>query len=306
MFLQKMLSIDLGSHSIKMVIGKYSHNEMILEEIASLPTPFNAIHDGKILDLEKIKNTIIPFLKAHHFFSKRVTFSLESTSMIKRELLLPYAKEKDFKKMLLYKIHEDFPINLDKYIVQYRKIEDIYENSIKKSRILAAALPKGIVEDYLTLANQLNLIPLCLESHGSSLLKLLHKNVKVNDQPIADKSLMIIDLGDTSIHVSIFEHGIYQLSRLIKINEKSIKSSTEWVYDIARILEFYNSRKIGNEIAEIYVYGGYSHEKEILKRINGYFHIVTNKIKKVSTLKSNRKDFDLSLYLNATGGIIKS
>lgn len=306
MFLKKILSVDIGSHTIKMVLGKYLNHQVIIEEDALLPTPYNAICDGHILDLEKIKNTMNPFLKTHHLLKKRVVFSLESSSMIKREILLPYAKEKDFRKMLLYKIYEDFPINLDEYIVQYRKIEDIYEDGIKKARVLTAALPKEIVEVYLTLASQLNLVPLCLESHGSALLKLLHKNVKLNDQPIDNKSVLIIDLGDKSIHVNIFDHGIYQLSRLIKVREKSIKSSDEWINDLSRILEFHNSRKIGNKIDKIYAYGGYAHEEEICKMINDYFHMSINKIKKVTNIKNNKKDFDLSLHLNAVGGIIKS
>ncbi|QXM06004.1 type IV pilus biogenesis protein PilM [Crassaminicella indica] len=306
MFFKSILSIDIGNYWIKIVIGKKQKQQLIIENTILLPTPHFSIHCGKILDLEKIKNTISPFLNKQELVGRKVVFSLESPSMIKRELILPYTKQKHFKRMLSYEIQQHFPTNLEQYIIQYRKIEDLYEGNIKKARVLVVALPKKIIKDYLILSKQLKIIPICLETHASAISKLLNNNIQINKLIIQNKTICLIDLGYENITIKIFEDGIYQLSQLISLKEKNIKNYNAWLNEISRILEFYNSRKIENKIDKIYIYGGHANEKRIVQTINDYFHIPVSKIEKVNNIKiENTNNFDLSLYLNAIAAIIR-
>ncbi|QZY56980.1 type IV pilus assembly protein PilM [Crassaminicella profunda] len=352
MFSKNILSIDIGTYNIKMVVGKYINNTVIINDAISLHTPPNAIQDGQIIDISKLKHAINKVLKEQDFKVKKVIFTLESTSIITRELFLPYVKSQSFEQMLEYEIQQQFPMALEEYVIQYKKLEVLQEEDLKKIRVLAAALPKTIVQNYLELAKQLNLKPFALDSHSNAISKLFDKNVKINektnteivlldkDKPYKDsQTIAILDLGYENINMNIIDNGISQFSRLLKVGGKDIdinianvldisldKAEKEkknnqneiikdiirtsvdgWIEEIQRIFKFYTSRKPVNKIDKIYLLGGHANLIGISQYINDYFNIPVEKIEKISTIKieNSKINFNINLYLNASGAIIR-
>lgn len=348
LFSKNILSIDIGSYDIKMVVGKYTNNTVIINDAVSLRTPPNTIQDGQIIDMLKLKDSINNVLKEQKFKVKKVIFTLESTSIITRELILPYVKAQSFEQMLEYEIQQQFPMALGEYVIQYKKLEDIHEGDVKKIRILTAVFPKMIVENYLELAKQLNLRPFALDSHSNSISKLFDINTKINeeithlakDKTYRDpKTIAIIDLGYENININIIDNGIPRFSRLLKIDGKDIdiniantfnlsldkaeeekkKNKNEilkdiietsvdgWLEEMQRIFKFYTSRKPGNKIDKIYILGGHANLIGISQYIDEYFNISVEQIEKISNIKigNSKINFDIKLYLNATGAIIR-
>ena len=55
---KSVLSIDLGSSSIKLVEGKFNKNKLSLNKLIQIPTPENCIADGRIINLQVIIDTL--------------------------------------------------------------------------------------------------------------------------------------------------------------------------------------------------------------------------------------------------------
>ncbi|TCO79173.1 type IV pilus biogenesis protein PilM [Marinisporobacter balticus] len=306
MFPKNTLSIDIDTHCIKIIVGKCKNNLVFIEDAVILSTPEGSFANGQIADIEKIINRIKPFLRNRNFWGKGVVFSFESRSIIEREVFLPYVKGKKIDKMIFYEIKEYFPMSLEKYIIQYKRIEDIYKGDEKVSRFLVSVLPKKIVENYLLLSKQLNLRPRCLDSHTGSIGNIFSKNIEINDKCIKNETIAIIDLGDENIYINIWEHGVYQFSKLIEILGKDIEKHDEWIDELMRVLDYYSSKKVVGEIDKIYLIGKYAHADKMKQYLKTTFHIPVCSIEKVSNVKINVKDhFDLSLYFSAIGAIIK-
>ncbi len=189
----------------------------------SFRTPLNSINDGQVTDLNKIKNKINEELSRIKVSSKKVIFTLESTTIITREVVLPYAKDEELKRILSFEIDQYFPTDLEEYVVQSRRLEDLEEDGVKKSKILVAALPKLIVKAYLELANALDLDPVALDINSNGISKLFEINSNIKNRKSDHKlTIAIIDLGYDNINVNIIDRNIPQFSRLLTIGGKEI------------------------------------------------------------------------------------
>ncbi|QEK12131.1 type IV pilus assembly protein PilM [Crassaminicella thermophila] len=355
MFSKNVLSVDIGTYNIKMVVGKYINNNVIIDNVFSLPTPPNVVQDGQITNIDKLKDIIYDALKNRKIKTKKVIFTLESTSIITRELLLPYVKEKDLEQMLEYEIQQQFPTTLEEYVIQYKKLEEVDEIDSKKIRILVATLPKIIAQNYLELVKKLNLKPIALDSHSNAISKLFHKNVKINDEQVSknenaieinidknaldeNKTIAIVDLGYENININIIDDGILKFSRLLTVGGKeidihiantfniSLKDAekkkrenvmlydniirscvNDWIEEMQRIFKYYTSRKPGNKIDKIYLLGGQANLTDIDQYFKENFYIPIQKIERMSNinLEHLKLDFDIKVYLNAIGAIIR-
>jgi len=223
MFNKNVISIDIGSSTIKLVLGSYKGNKIEILHMASLTTPLNSVNDGQVIDLNKIKNVINEGLSSVKAKCKKVIFTLDSTAIITREVSLPYAKDEELERILAFEVEQYFPTNLDEYVIQSKKLEDFEEDGVKKSKILVAALPKLIVKTYLELANALGLEPIALDVHFNGIAKIFENNLNINNSSLnRDETIVIIDLGYDNINVHIIDKNILQFNRLLTVGGKEI------------------------------------------------------------------------------------
>lgn len=345
MLQQRLMSIDIGTDRIKIVVGKFSNNRISIDHAVSVQTPPNAIQDGQVTDISKLKDIIGSVLREHHIQTKKVVVTLESTSIITRELYLPAVKPKEVLAMLGYEIQQYFPTTLDEYVIQHKELEIVEEGNLKKIRIAVAALPKMIVQNYLELIKSLGLKPIALDIHSNAISKLFDENIMINSKTIQEhQTIALIDIGYANINVNIMDKGIPQFNRLLTIGGKDIpdmfnadlmdmvekkmglshfsdehgplsdlaKDLTKaaidgWLEEIQRIFKYYTSRNPGNKVDKILLFGGYSNLDGIREIMENYFNIPASKIESIGKLRINNRitNFQLENNLNAIGAIIR-
>lgn len=223
MLRNRYVSIDLGNKKIKIVVGKEQGNYVIVEKAFTIPTPFNSFNDGQILDKESLKSAIHGALEGKKIKAKKAICTTESTSIITREISLPYVKDEEMNTMVKYEVEQYLPIMLEDYVVEHKIIDRFEEEGIKKCRILVAAIPKLIVENFLRLVNEIKLKPYALDLNSNSISKLFGKKAKINNKSFnLDETFAIIDIGYRFISIDIISKGIPQFNRLINSGGKDI------------------------------------------------------------------------------------
>ncbi len=124
---KKVLSIVIGTDCTKVCEVSYKKNYKnkgvrVFRSI-SFPTPPNTIEDGYIRDIavfgEELKNQ----LKAGKIKSDKVIFSVTSSKIANREVVLPPVKEKRIMEIIKTGASEYFPIELKEYILSYQILE---------------------------------------------------------------------------------------------------------------------------------------------------------------------------------------
>ena len=223
---KNIVAIDIGSYSIKIAEGSCNMNVVQIDRIAAVPTPFDAFYDGKFADADKIKQAINEILKQKNIRTKNVAFTLESTDTISREIVLPWAKPQELEQIIGFEVEQYLPIEMDKYILQYKIINEFEEDDVKKVTVLVVALPKLIGEAYLDLAKNMGLNPHYLDIHSNCVHKLLLPKIMVNGSyPLENQTIAAIDMGHQFINITIIDKGQFKFSRLLNIGGKDIDVS---------------------------------------------------------------------------------
>ena len=128
---KKILSLDIGSYEIKAVEGKNTKNGIIVDNYFSIPTPEGAYMDGEILDKDLICYVLNEELKNRKIKTKNVHLTINSSTIITREVIIPKVDEEEIENILQYQIEEYIPMNPEDYIVQFKIIDTIYEEDIE-------------------------------------------------------------------------------------------------------------------------------------------------------------------------------
>ncbi|WP_187296301.1 type IV pilus assembly protein PilM [Tepidibacter mesophilus] len=246
MFNNKVLSIDIGSKNIKIVVGKQSKNTVLVEKAVMIETPPNSYKDGNILNIEKLKSVITEYIQSQNIKTKKTIFTVQSTLIINREITLPVAKkEEEMDTMVRFEIEQYLPIMFDEYVIEYKILETFIEEGIKKGRIIVAALPKTIAEDCLKFIKELNLTPVALDMNSNAISKLCESEVIINDENSSlDKTVAVIDIGHNHINLNMISNGIVEFSRIIPVGSNEIDINIANMLNLS--LEEAEKRKIEN------------------------------------------------------------
>lgn len=326
---KNIISIDIGSSNTKIVVGKYSNGMIYLKETISIKTPGGCLTDGKLaFETDKadfLKQSIAKALSENRIRYKDATFTIQSTSIIRREVEVPKVKPHEMEGMIKYEIEQYLPIDLNEYIVEYKVLE---EEKDHKTKMLIAAIPKTIVDSYLSILLSMGLIPNSLDINSNSISKLFRYKQQINlGMDGVDKTIAILDMGCNNINICILAKGLFQFSRLIsaggseltlaiaeefkisiqeaeskkilEANLSTLGTSNEdeslkeiirnivfrWSEEIQRVFQFYKTRNANNNIDEIYLYGGTSNLRGITEYIANATNIPVKQIKNLSSIK---------------------
>jgi len=126
-------------------------------------------------------------------------------------------------KMLEFEVQQYMPIEMNDYIVQSKIIETFEEDDVKKTRLLAAAMPKEMARSYFDLLHAVELNAHVLDLQSNSIDKLLQSGFLINGDPdFNSKSVAVIDFGYSHINVVMFDKGQYKFNRLITQGSEAI------------------------------------------------------------------------------------
>lgn len=232
---EELLSLDIGSHSIKWVTGKLDKNMIQLDKACTLPVSAGLYGDGQIHDMQKLRDVLEETLHRNTIRIKSAVCTLESSTIITRELVLPLVKPQELKEIIDYEIQQYLPIELDQYIIQYKLLEEFKKEDVKYGNLLVAALPKSIVENHLALLKSLNLKPLALDIHSNAVSKLLNFCTQINKgENVLGKTAAVIDIGYEQINVNILDNGHFKFNRLLHLGVKDIDTHLITFLDVSQ------------------------------------------------------------------------
>lgn len=251
MFGKKVISIDIGTNSIKTAVGKHQNKIVFVEKAFDIPTPKGAYEDGSIVQAEMLREVIFKALKEKKIRTKEAIFTVASTSTIIREIVVPFVKNQDLKSMVHLEIEQYLPIRLEDYVVEYKVLEEIMEEDSKKLRILVAALPKEIIGAYYDLLKDLKLHPLVLDIHTNAVSKLFEREMQINDENYSlDKTVALIDFGHSFTNINIVSGGLLKFYRKIPVGGNDLTTNIANYYNLS--LEEAEARKIQDSNLELH------------------------------------------------------
>lgn len=327
-----VLAIDLGSSSIKLVEGRIDKGLININKLVKIKLREGIIGDGNIISKMELEVILRNAIVDNDIKAKDVIITTNSSSIINRDILIPVVKEEELDTVVKYEIQQYLPINLDDYVVQFLVIDKVIETDGEKLKVNVTAFPQRISLSYYNLINSLELNPYALDVNYNTITKFSNymEDIKLN---LEKSTAAFVDMGASTINVSILKDNKLDFTRLIKIGgdnidyalsqnlNMSIKATEDikkedlnnpfireilddLVLELERIFQFYKNKSQSN-IDKIYIYGGISHIENLDKYLQERLSIKVNKLIEFKNIKTKQSTENISIYLNAIGSIIR-
>lgn len=236
----KVLSIEISDSVIRMCQMDYKKKNPRVYRHAMIETPQGAYRDGRVLKPEILKDVIVDALKENKMYgTKDVVFSIASSKIVTREVLLPAVKEKMIPNMIKANLSEYFPIDLSAYEVAHLILEKIEEGAdAGKYKVMIMAAEKSMVQSYDNLATSCGLRLMSLDYAGNSIFQAIRNEDE-------SSRVMVLKIEEKSTTVTIVNHKNLMLQRAINygINDAIDEMTKQRVFGVSNYDEAWNLAK---------------------------------------------------------------
>ncbi|MDT8715483.1 pilus assembly protein PilM [Clostridium sp. 19966] len=341
---KKVVSLDIGSQNTKIVVGKCTSNGITIEKAFTIKTLLNSVYDTVMQNSTVFSIEIEKRLKENGINVKDANCTNNSTTIINREIVVPYAEGEELSTLVNFELQRYLPLNMDNYIVQYNVLEKIREDEADKLRLLAIIYPTKLSKEYMTLLKNAKLKPNALDINYNAVRKLIIGRHIINETEYnPEDTIAVLDMGAESIEVNIYTGENLEFARIIKsggrhldqalaeklgisLNDaetRKIKEADiinyaeneiskalrpeveEWAEELSKIFQFFRNKKVGNKIDKLFIYGGVSKLKGLREYFQSRFDIPARHINMLSNAQYEADDSDMDLYINAIGAVIR-
>ena len=320
---KEVIVFDIGTSSIKVLIGKFYRNKVVVRDCIIEKTPEGSVIDGAIINILALESVIKKIIEENDIKVKDAICTTNSSSIINREIYIPKVDKSEMDTVIKFEIQEYLPINLNNYIVQYIELGEEEVDGKEKIKVNVIAYPEKVARTYCEFIKNLGLKPYALDTTFNSLNKIVRVSKEINEYEYIDgDTLAFIDMGAASVNVNIYKDEKLDFTRLLKFGGNEIDEALKnkcnisqnafervkfqevnlidleeegpsavvrdiiekWTSEIDRIFKFYKSRDIGNKIDRIFIYGGISKTKGIESYLSGRFATKVRRIKELSNV----------------------
>ena len=204
----KVLSIEVGINVTRVILTDYMKKNPKVYEYAKFPTPEGTIIDGEIQLNDDFVNLLTLTLAENHMGCKNVVFSISSSKIASREVLIPNVKEKQIESLVAINASDYFPIDLTKYRLGHVVLGKVQEGNIEKIKLQVLAFPLTLINSYVELAEALGKQVVAIDYSGHSIFQMVKNQCKEGLQ-------MVIKMDEQSSIVTLLKDQTIALQRNI-------------------------------------------------------------------------------------------
>lgn len=309
---KRVISVELGVVTTRIVEMDYQAKKSKVYKCVEIDTPHEAVEDGCINPtmISAVSTSIRNALAQNKIRTKRVVFTIFSSRIINREVIIPGVKPAQIKSVVRANISEYFPINLEDYKVGAVLLESFKEGeNAGKHRVLVAAAERELIQLYEKLADEMGFELVDVDYSGNSLYQASRLLAD------GDDAVMVLKGEEEGAVVSILKNSTLVLQRNIPYAEGSFDTRSEKdeliesvVNSLLRVSDFYLSRNEGVKIGRLYVTGELSREHDDIEKISElttYYGTAFDVVRSV-TVGKGVQNKPVNIFTTAIGAGISS
>jgi type IV pilus assembly protein PilM len=331
MAIPKIIGLDIGSNSVKMVEIDRSKKGFELEYVGLAPLPDGAVVDKSIKKADIVGNAI----KALHNLSSRnkyVATSLAGKAVIIKQVTMTSMTDSQLEKQIQMEAEPYIPFDIKDVNLDFFIMGDRPEKEGSMEVVLVAA-KKDYMAEYLDLVKSLNLVPIVVDVDPFA-LEVMYEFCYPNVQ---EEIVALVNVGASTININILKSGASQYTRdlpiggdtitreimrffdvdfdraenikrgadLDKVNPRNLRkifqrSVDYFVSELQKILDFFSANVSYDPIQKIFLSGGAATTYGLASTMESELNIPVEIIDPFRSLKVNEKVFDVE-YLNSVG-----
>lgn len=285
----RVLCIEIGNRMTHVVETDFKVKEPKIYKSFSFQTPDNLFKEETLADVLPFKERLDAGLEEHKIKTRKAVFVLASSRIASRDVVIPHVKENRIRTLLYANSAEYFAVDLEKYQLSYRLLDEVEEEGEQKYKLMVLAVPNEMIDAYKSLAKVCLLTLVDLDYIGNAATQLLEKNIK-NDLYAAvrleEDTTMITIVRENKIELQrTFPYGIADViqavqksghfgedidfyetlekmrkENVLSLEEEEIQEDITEGFraitgNVSRVMNFYSSNHAGAEMENIVLYG---------------------------------------------------
>lgn len=195
---KKVISIETGIQWTKVALVDYRKKNPPVHEAFAFRTPEHAVEDGYIRDKDSLARALKEELVRRQILEKDVVFTLSSSKVVTREVMIPYVKDNKIKGIIDAQSRDYFPMDISGYTISYSKMDVVEDDGKKQLKLLLVAIPDNLLGNYVSFAQLAGLKAETFDYIGNGCIQLMCDSFVDN--------AMIIQLEEQATVISILEN----------------------------------------------------------------------------------------------------
>lgn len=195
---KKVISIETGIQWTKVALVDYRKKNPPVHEAFAFRTPEHAVEDGYIRDKDSLARVLKEELVRRQILEKDVVFTLSSSKVVTREVMIPYVKDNKIKGIIDAQSRDYFPMDISGYTISYSKMDVVEDDGKKQLKLLLVAIPDNLLGNYVSFAQLAGLKVETFDYIGNGCIQLMCDSFVDN--------AMIIQLEEQATVISILEN----------------------------------------------------------------------------------------------------
>jgi type IV pilus assembly protein PilM len=293
------IGLDIGSSYIKTVKLKASKGSYELELFDIHPLPPELIVDGSIIDSLRLVDSLKEMIKKAGIKSREAVISISGhSSVIIKRISLPEMSEEELSESIKFEAEQYVPFDIEDVNLDFQIIGPKEETG--QMDVILVAVKKEIISEYTSVVKEAGLTPIIVDIDSFALENMYGINYEIE----AEKNIALLNIGASTINVSILKGGIsvftrdsslgsnihtealqrefnipYETAERLKRGEAVenvsqedalavIESaSAEILGEIVRSFDYYRSATLHEDISEVILSGGCALLKDFVSMI---------------------------------------
>ena len=331
----RLVGIDIGSHSIKIAEIEDSKKGMILKNFGMIDLPPDAIVEGSIKEMEIISSALNNLLKNLRIKNKNVATSISGYSVIVKNISTTKKGEGELEGGIQSEAEQYIPfdindVNLDFQILPSEEEETEEKDKEELMDVLLVAAKKDIVEEYISLLHLTELNPMVLDIDAFA----LQNAFEISDHEQTGCHALV-HVGAQQLTINVIKDGVsiftrdssyggyqitseiqkllnisYQEAEMMKLGAKPIEldqrpavedifstTVSKWAQEIKRALDFVATTFTDIKVENILLSGGSALIPGFSKYIGLETGLKIELLNPFGNLEIKDKSFDIG-YLN--------
>ncbi|MFH1217711.1 MAG: type IV pilus assembly protein PilM [Pseudomonadota bacterium] len=280
------IGLDIGSHAVKICELAENGNKMKLLSLGSARIPVDAVQDGELKDPAAVAGVIKTLMSNLKIKGKKVGISISGYSVILKKINLAVMKEKELDAHIQSEAEQYIPFDLSDVYLDYQDLKTNIDNEARTDVMLVAA-KKDVVDAYLEMLRSIGLTPVLVDVDAFA----LENSYEINFGQ--EGNVVLVDIGSSKMNINIISRGSSlfardvvlgsrQLSEQIQerfdldfdeaegykiglfspdekqddLEEIFVSTITQWILEIKKAIDFYNSNFPDNPLTKIVMSGG--------------------------------------------------
>lgn len=214
----EVLGIDISDLSIKVVKLKKKGSGFVLESFGESDVAPGLIDRGEIKDQEALAGAVREALlrvKGKKTNTRYVVASLPEERAFLQVISMPKMDEKELAKAVAFEAENYVPIPIKDLYLDFQVVSPI-SNGLDHADVLIAALPKEVVDPYVSCLNKAGLVPIALEIESLAIARALVRN-EASPFP-----LLLVDCGSTRTGFIIFSGYSLRFTSSIPVSSQEL------------------------------------------------------------------------------------